>query len=434
MNGQPEPSTTNGNGSHTTNTPKQNEVSAAESYTTPHDPALRYAWRLYNDFDGISVQQKGENLRRRTWIIVLVWFTSVLALVPSSAIFAGWLSPSVPYIRAALVLLPAITAALLTFAGQFTPPRVWIAYRAGAEKIRREIYLYRLQAGDYTTESSIGERQQHLLSNVGDLAAEIMQPDAVPHFPSPAYNRKRYPEYFSEENAALTAPQRDDLPVPVNTDTKEDDGYSLLGGMEYMRWRVIPQRDWYKGKIYKDFDKLRQWRTGTLVVGVLGSGAAVAAYVLPGTEVLIAIVAATTLSIGTYVQLKMFGGLYGSYSRTLSLLNAEKAKWDIRPESDKADPDVTRELGDIIETIFQEERDVWIQHATQAQVESEQALARGVERQSARPGRDSGQSESTTATSRTGTGRLPRLTTQSSMPPRADTPPDDAGSQKNVGG
>src|SRR5579885_3552913 len=147
---------------------------AESTIRTKADQALQAAWRRFLDYDAAAGKQRVHHRRIRTWIIVLGLAASTLAVISSyrnNALLASLASsPSTdPRISAAinlfwevlhvvLIFVPIIIAGLLTYAYQFAPSLSWVAYRIGAEVVRREIYLYRMQAGDYAGKNALDQQ------------------------------------------------------------------------------------------------------------------------------------------------------------------------------------------------------------------------------------------------------------------------------------
>ena len=137
--------------------PVAESATHAPTQKAPPDPALIAAWRRLLDFDNKSTSEKMDYQRIRMWVLWLSFLSSALAVV--SAFPVGDLLHFL--FRVALVMLPVASVALMNFAREYATSTDWIEYRVTAELIRTQIYLYRMEAGEYTQKDT--QSQQKLL-------------------------------------------------------------------------------------------------------------------------------------------------------------------------------------------------------------------------------------------------------------------------------
>ena len=257
-----------------------------------------------------------------------------------------------------LIALPIIIAGMMTFASHFSPSLGWIVYRVGAETIRREIYLYRMKATEYSDEKEpdIAKKQRKLLENIEKVNAK--QTTSIRLCPSCKPMNRIIGNLRERIKARFT-------------DTPSDNGFSPLEGEQYLEWRIIPQRNWYIERINKDYRNLRWSRTYMIVIAGLGS---LLAAIGGGFEHYVVVTTAAGLAASTYVQLRMYGQTYIGYHITAKKLDTEVARWmTLSPEQQKEGEWVAK-MVQAMEDIFQDERMMWMQVATQAQTSGEQAL------------------------------------------------------------
>src|SRR5258708_30785720 len=217
---------------------------AANTIHSVDDQALQAAWRRFLDYDVAAQIQKVNHTRIRTTIITLGLVASVLA-VASTYTDSPFIVYIAPAIRVVLIFVPILSAALLTYAYQFSPSLSWVAYRIGAELVRREIYLYRMQAGDYTGLTP-GQQQQLILTRLNEANKRV--------------NKIGAPDPYLQTTTI-------DIPKAIagKTDTPADDGFSALTPDEYITYRIVPQKDWYIRKARSDYANMRRWRVYGLV-------------------------------------------------------------------------------------------------------------------------------------------------------------------------
>lgn len=321
---------------------------------TQADTALQAAWMRFLDFDRASIRQKRQQYRIRVPIILLMFLASVLAVAITYSDTVKVIDDLHGVLRGALILVPLAAAGLLAYAYQFSPSLSWITYRLGAEEIRQQIYLYRMQAGPYTSKDLEGQ-QRLLLDQVQDASAHVHEIGA----PVPYLQLN-----FTTE------------PVKAPTDSPEDDGYSALSGDNYVRLRVIPQTEWYLRALRDNYTKLRRWRIAILVVA--GASSALAAL---GGEPWVAVTTALGMAFSQYIDLRMYGHTYANYHHTAGRLIDEVSEWQILPGAKRQDVAVLSPFVDRIERIFEDERNNWMRQAVQAQTANEQAIMKQLGRE-----------------------------------------------------
>lgn len=321
---------------------------------TQADTALQAAWMRFLDFDRASIRQKNAQYRIRIPIIALMFLASVLAVAITYADSVDLIDDLHGVLRAALIIVPLAAAGLLAYAYQFSPSLAWITYRLGAEEIRQQIYLYRMQAGKYASRDLEGQ-QRLLLDQVQEASAHVHEIGAPVPFLQLTFTTE---------------------PVKPPTDRPEDDGYSALRGDDYVRLRVIPQTEWYLRKLNENYTKLRRWRIAILVVA--GASSALAAL---GGEPLVAISTALGLAFTQYVDLKMYGHTYANYHHTAGRLIDEVSEWQILPPDRRNDASVLSPFVERVERIFEDERNNWMRQAVQAQTANEQAIMKQLGRE-----------------------------------------------------
>ncbi len=382
--------------------PVQMDPAVLSAVRTKDDVALRTAWQRYLEYSTASDKRKRTQEAVRQLILVLTVTVVVLAVISTYLatergrleVLAG-IAPEAAALSAAmpdaatpaaepalgglcalmrqssaaeclgsvnnlielnkiiLIALPLILAGTLTWMMQFMPGTAWIGYRIGAELVRYQLYLYRMQAGDYTGQSSSGQQEQ-LLERVKQA-------------------RRRVDQLGSSEPYTLPTPPDLAAAVKAKCNDPRDDGFSALTVDEYLLYRVRPQREWYVKKLHRNYNDLRNWRAGVLFM--TGIGAFLGAV---GFEPWVAVTTAIATAAGIFIDLKMYGRTYAIYHTAVMELDEEVARWLALPQEMK---DETAEVSDFIkriEDILQRERERWMQQAMQSQTASEQGLLRNV--------------------------------------------------------
>ena len=383
--------------------PVQMDPAVLSAVRTKDDVALRTAWQRYLEYSVASDKRKQTQEIVRQFIIVLTVLVVILAVVSTylSAergrleVLVG-LAPAATALEAAapdatvspeavpamgsvctimrqttaeacltsinnlievnkfiLIALPLIIAGTLTWMMQFMPGTAWIGYRIGAELVRYQLYLYRMEAGDYIGLTS-SEQQEQLLERVKQA-------------------RRRVDQLGSSEPYTLPTPSDLAAAVKARCHDPRDDGFSQLTVDEYLLYRIRPQREWYVRKLHRNYADLRNWRAAVLILTGLG-----AFLVAIGFEPWVAVTTAMATAAGIFIDLKMYGRTYAIYHTAVMEIDEEVARWLALPQERKDEPAEVSDFVKRVEDILQRERERWMQQAMQSQNASEQSLLRNV--------------------------------------------------------
>lgn len=212
--------------------PKTERFSMDE--TSRSNRVLETAWHRYAQLDANAIKSQRQFMRLKRAIAYL----GVLAVL--FAILVDHYSPSVPswgqlIFRVLLILTPIVTSIIAAFTNKFQQGQRYLASRAAAEEILKEIYIYR-------TVLKNSKRRDKWLSN--RLAAIL---------------RKLYRSVGGE---LILEPYHGDLP-PYHDPSKEysDPGFKDLSGEEYVTYRLEDQLAWHiKKNLRLQRDRKRiQW-------------------------------------------------------------------------------------------------------------------------------------------------------------------------------
>ena len=335
---------------------------------TPQDPALLTAWERFIDYDIASDRQKRNHTTIRRAAIYLSFLASLLAVVmgylslmPNADTNAG-----VRVLQFMLFLTPIILSGILAYASRFSPSLSWVSYRIGAELIRREVYLYRMKAGDYFGQTPQAQMKM-LLEGVAKADKRVLEIGV--------------PDPYLETSAEIG-----DLVQFIDKNKTlgdADHGFDEMPIDDYIRLHIQPQIDWYISKSHSDYEHFRRWSIWVLIVALVGS-ALVA--ISPVLGPLVAVTTAMGTAFTMYMELNMYGHTYGLYHPIAAKLQIELAEWRILPAPQRNDPAAISQLVIHLEDILQGEREQWMQQAIQAQATFEQSLRTTVQRASGQAG------------------------------------------------
>jgi hypothetical protein len=169
----------------------------------------------------------------------------------------------------------------------------------------------------------------------------------------------------------------DTLVPPAYTDDPHDDGYTPLSANEYVNWRLVHQANYYRRRIQGDYGKARSYRGFILFIGALGAFLAAADY---GEFVAVTVAGVTALQ--AWLSLREHEASYGIHVRTLLQLEDRIASYyiNLKKIADKAHKTqaecetICSYVGSV-EDILDEERRMWKNSVLQGQEATESSLA-----------------------------------------------------------
>lgn len=350
--------------------PPQTDPRLQNTQFTPQDIALRSAYEGLLRYDKASGDQKGLYVMLRQWVIYIGFATTLIAVIAStiSPEFSALIDAAVRFVfgwtgvqpdgvaggllRFLLLVLPLFSAGILGYSSDFVPSNLWFDYRVLAERLRREIFLYRTNGAGYNDKSP-HDQQVALLEMVRQVDAESSSPVSV------------------HQQIVQDAP---DFEARVKAAMYEENPFSALTVEQYIKQRLIPQRKWYLNKCYDDHNGLRRTRITALVVAGTGS-----AFAFINREPWVAVTTALSLAISMSMDLRMYGRTYNIYHLAAQQLRSEYDLWFIQNEDLRKDPAQRAEFIGRVEKIFADEIENWTRQAKQSSSELEEAMSRSLE-------------------------------------------------------
>ena len=209
---------------------------------TPH-PVLKTAWKLYAELDANSTRERDQHYAMRRWIAILGVLATLLAiLVDNYAEDAPkWAEVA---LRVLLILAPLAGSVIAAFSNRFQIGFKFIAYRAAAEEVLKEVYIYRtiMQAMPY--------RYKWLNNRLANIQRKL---------------------HKSVGGAMVLKPYSGDIPpYYVPGADWSDPGFNDLNGEQYFTYRLEDQLAWHikKNNQLQKQRKYLQW--AILSMGALG--------------------------------------------------------------------------------------------------------------------------------------------------------------------
>ncbi|XGV95904.1 MAG: DUF4231 domain-containing protein [Leptolyngbya sp. BL-A-14] len=254
---------------------------------------LRDAWLRFAKYNqNASIAQK-RFIQQRRWILILGVAATTLGVLYSvieKHIKSGdWkLAADVnrdqflSFLHFPVLAVPIILGVLVAISVKFNMGISWVMLRSSAEAIKKEIYRYRMQVGEYNpAKVTPTESRDVRLAYTLKLVSKRLMQTPVNQTDLQAYD-----------------PQKNPLP-PKDAAPQGDDGFSDMTAEQYLAWRVDDQFNYYQKKAAKLGKGLRRFQlvifflsaVGTLLAGL-------------GFDVWIAVSSALAAAVTAYLEFR----------------------------------------------------------------------------------------------------------------------------------
>ncbi len=293
-------------------------------------PVLKNAWQRYAEFDLGAVKASAQHLRLRWWILALGVLATLLAVL--SDLYGEEPGLTGRVLGLALVLIPLVASALTSFANRLQRGEYWLALRAGAEEIKKEIYLYR----------TLLQVQPDRDSWLNDRLAEIQR--RVFETAGGQVNRRDYsgplPPYHN----------------PADRDS--DPGFNDLLPEEYLRFRLRDQLRWHKNSAARLQRLKTRLQAAVFAFSGLSTVLAAAANIpqFSGLAIWVAFTTALATAFTSWLELRRVEATIDNYHRVVLELNLIQDHW-------KSLPPARRSGDEFFKLVLATERVLWSQHS-----------------------------------------------------------------------
>ncbi len=299
------------------------------------DASLRLAWERFAALDAVSSrQQKSFNL---TQLVMLTLGVSATSLAIAQQIWFGTASPARSVIHYVLLALPVLLSILIAATNRFKTGNKWMLTRAAAEAIKREIFRYRVRAGQYRDPPG---REGVLAQRIEDVTRRLMR---------------------TEANAAAVPRYAGRIPPPMFAADAEDDGFSALTADRYVDIRIRDQLDYFRRRIIQ---LERKGKRLQLLILMIGGAATILAAV--DQEILIPVATAIVTAITIYLGYRQVDTTVTTYNQTATDLENLRGWWVALSPTEQTDPQKLDKLVEHTEKVLQAELDGWIQRMQDA--------------------------------------------------------------------
>ena len=277
------------------------------------DPTLERAWQNHASLDVAADKRTKGFYNLRKWIAWLGILATLFAILIQQFFPTplDTLNPPFAYyatlglgVKGLFIAIPILASALAAFATKRYSDGSWLIYRAGAEEVKKEIYIYRTILPKDTS------RRDYLEKRLGEIQGKVVR-NLGGKFAFEGYKG----------------------PLPSNYNKKKPDsdpGFHDLTGEEYVRYRLKNQLDWHNNRINQR--KLeRRWMT-IYILSAGGLGALLAA--LGGVlAIWVALTASVTAALLAWQELRRVDEIIKNYSKVVVELSILYNHWqNLNPE------------------------------------------------------------------------------------------------------
>ncbi|NEO89610.1 MAG: DUF4231 domain-containing protein [Moorea sp. SIO3G5] len=235
------------------------------TYSPAPSPTLKRAWERQRTYSKNATAAQKRFFLLRIGILVLSVLATLLAVVHSMLVERLTESHhTVKVIHYVLLLVPIALSVLLAGAVKFDKGGNWILLRGSAEAIKREIYCYRAQVGEYSDNTL---RDAKLARKV-KLISQRLKGTTVHHTSFSPYEG----EVSRRKRSSLNKDKKSKDKKPQEAQQhNQDDKFSDLTPENYLVWRVEDQFKWYRKRTRKLDIQLHGYQWGVYILGGVGS-------------------------------------------------------------------------------------------------------------------------------------------------------------------
>ncbi len=274
-------------------------MTQAESGST-HAPVLEAAWRRFAELDlqALRLSKQFTNLRR--WVAVFGVLATLIAIL-IEAYGENLTSGALILLKIFLVGVPLTASGLAAYSTRRLGDGRWLAMRAGAEEILKEIYIYRTVLTDFA------QRNRWLSKRLAAIQRQVFK---------------------NSNNRLDTRAYKGAIPPYYNTeDPSSDPGFADINGDQYLRYRVEDQLNWHDGRLIRLRRESRNLTIAILTMGALGAALAGLGTLFDGLTIWVALTAAITTALTGWEELRSLDTTITNYSKVKLELNIVRDHW-----------------------------------------------------------------------------------------------------------
>ncbi len=266
-------------------------------HTSPK-PLLETAWRRYAALDENAKIVQTQFLRMR-WVMAVLGVLAVLFAILVDNYFSDTTKIVGIVFRGLLILSPIVVSVIAAFSNRFQQGQKYISYRAAAEAILKEIYLYR------TVNKHSAARDRKLSDRLAAIQRDLFR--------------------GAGGELVLTEFRGDVPPYYYSDDPNSDSGFADLTGEQYLKFRLEDQLNWHKKKNLElqRTRKIIQWA----ILAFGGIGAFLAAWPSGSFAAWVALTSAIATALVGWEELRGLDMRVGNYSQVILELDIIRDWW-----------------------------------------------------------------------------------------------------------
>ena len=317
-------------------------------YTT-QNPLLETAWRRFAVLDANAKAVQNQYIRLRRFMAILGVLAVLFAILVDN--FTEQVSPRIGIVlRVMLILTPILISVIAAFTNKFQQGQKYLSYRAAAEGILKEIYIYR------TANKNAPNRNTILSKRLASIQRDLFR--------------------GAGGELVLTEYKGDVPPYYYPDDERSDSGFTDLSGDKYLVYRLEDQLLWHtkKNLELQRERKLIQWS----ILAFGGIGAFLAA--LGGNlAVWVAFTASIASALIGWEELRGLDMRVGNYSQVILELSIIRDWWLTLKDAGPSEED-TAQLAIKTEKVLYDQNLEWVSAMRKALAETQGDEAELVER------------------------------------------------------
>lgn len=272
-------------------------------------PILRVAWERVAQYDKAAIRLSHEYYRIRRYTFMFGVVAPYLAFV-----FSYFFSDTESIIgqigKSLLILIPTIAAILAIFVMRFNTNDDRFVMRAGAEEVKKEIYLYR------TILKNTPSRYQFLKKRLATIQTQV--------------SRSLRGEFSFEQY---------DGQHPPNMHPDRDPGFADLDGDQYFEYRLGDQLHWHNNRINKY--KLERKRMTTLIMAA-GVGGSVFAGLGGAFSIGVTVTVSIIMALIAWGETRHIDTIIRNYSKVVTDLTLLYDHWQNLETEERTDAEFFR--------------------------------------------------------------------------------------------
>ncbi len=294
---------------------------------------LEIAWRQFAELDANATEIQKWHLTLRLWVIIFSVLATLLAILTQRAVAVYTVEATLARVlNFVLIAVPIVGSVLLAFASKLRLGERWLALRAGAEEIRKDIYLYR------TVWSTEPDRDSQLKAQLKDIQLRLFESVegnlVLKPYRGPVPPRENQEVTFGAALIHLhrlwpkVKQQLGHKSDGDSPDAHYDAGFDNLSAPEYVSARLGHQIDWHTQKMVA-FEKNRNILLALIFVAG-GAGTILAAV---GLNIMVALTASLAAAFTAWTELRRYDDLIKNYSKVALELKSIRDDWlTLKPE------------------------------------------------------------------------------------------------------